>query len=185
MSHPIVVIVALENEFAEGVIPSNIPVVYSGVGKVNAAIATFKAILKFHPKLIVNFGTAGGIRPLHQELIQIGSVIQRDMVAEPLAPRGVVPFSNNPYELFSVNQGSRCATGDSFVTAHDKWLLQKEVDVVDMELFAIAQVAFENELDWISFKYVSDHANQDSAKQWSNKVNQGQHLFRTELQRYI
>ena len=36
--------------------------------------------------------------------------------------------------------GVVCGTGDSFVTALDAWLTENAIDIVDMELFAIAHV---------------------------------------------
>jgi adenosylhomocysteine nucleosidase len=42
MKNSLVVIVALEDELDIESISSHIPIVYSGIGKVNASIATFK-----------------------------------------------------------------------------------------------------------------------------------------------
>jgi adenosylhomocysteine nucleosidase len=178
----IVLIVALEDELDQGLISSHIPIIYSGIGKVNAAIATFKAIIQYQPSLIMNFGTVGKINSALSGLIQIGSVVQRDMIAEPLAPRGTVPFSSKPHQLVSITDGHVCGTGDSFVTQQDDWLLQNNVDVVDMELFAIASVAHEHQIDWVSYKYISDAANESSGHEWSQQVHQGQELFIKKLQ---
>ena len=179
----LVVIVALEEELGREVLPANIPVVYAGVGKINAAIATFKAIKEYAPALSVNFGTVGKITPHLSGLIEIGSVVQRDMIAEPLAPRGSVPFSSKPNIYVSAVDGHVCGTGDSFVTKQDDWLIEHGVDVVDMELFAIASVAHEHDIDWLSYKFISDDANEVSAQTWSQQVNQGQTLFIEKLQR--
>jgi adenosylhomocysteine nucleosidase len=180
-----VVIVALEDEINHENISSHIPVIYSGIGKVNASIATFRAIQEYNPNLIINFGTVGRITPNLSGLIQIGSVIQRDMIAEPLAPRGIVPFSNRPNKFVSISNGHICGTGDSFVTQQDDWLTQHGVDVVDMELFAIASVAHEHKIDWLSYKFISDDANESSSQEWSTQVNQGQKLFVEKLHAYL
>ena len=185
MKHSLVVIVALEDELNSENISSHIPVVYSGIGKVNASIATFKAIMEYNPTLIINFGTVGKITPELSGLIQIGSVIQRDMNAEPLAPRGSVPFSNKPNKFFSISNGHICGTGDSFVTQQDNWLIQNKVDVVDMELFAIASIAHEHKIDWVSYKFISDEANESSGQEWSKQVDQGQNLFVEKLHAYL
>jgi adenosylhomocysteine nucleosidase len=185
MKNSLVVIVALEDELNTANISSHIPVIYSGIGKVNASIATFRAIKEYNPNLIINFGTVGKITPSLSGLIQIGSVIQRDMIAEPLAPRGSVPFSKRPNKLVSISNGHICGTGDSFVTQQDVWLTQNGVDVVDMELFAIASVAYEHKIDWISYKFISDDANESSGQEWSKKVNQGQKLFVEKLHAYL
>ena len=185
MKHSLVVIVALEDELNPDIISSHIPVIYSGIGKVNASIATYRAIKEYNPKLIINFGTVGKITQNLSGLIQISSVIQRDMNAEPLAPRGSVPFSNKPNKFVSISNGHVCGTGDSFVTQHDEWLTQNGVDVVDMELFAIAAVAHEHSIDWISYKFISDDANESSGQDWSKQVNHGQKLFVEKLQTYL
>ena len=138
---PILLLVALKNELEAISIPKSIPVAYTGIGKINAATVTQSAIAHYRPKLIVNFGTVGKINPALSELITIGKVIQRDMIAEPLAPRGVTPFCSKPAEYYSEHGQYTCGTGDSFVTSADPWLIRQSVDVVDMELFAIAAVA--------------------------------------------
>jgi adenosylhomocysteine nucleosidase len=185
MKNSFVLIVALEDELRREVLSSHIPIIYSGIGKVNASIATFKAIQQYNPQLIINFGTVGKITPELSGLIQIGSVIQRDMIAEPLAPRGVVPFSRRPNKLSSISEGHICGTGDSFVTQQDDWLIKNHIDVVDMELFAIASVAHEHQINWLSYKYVSDEANESSGQDWSKGVNHGERLFLERLQAHL
>ena len=86
---PILLLVALKNELEAISIPKSIPAAYTGIGKINAATVTQSAIAHYRPKLIVNFGTVGKINPALSELIKIGKVIQRDMIAEPLAPREI------------------------------------------------------------------------------------------------
>jgi len=50
-----------------------------------------------------------------------------------------------------------------------------------MELFAIATVAHQHGIPWQSFKYITDDANEESAKDWQAKVNHGQELFLEKL----
>lgn len=185
MKNSLVIIVALEDEFNSQDLPYHIPVIYSGIGKVNATIATFRAIQEHNPSLIINFGTVGKITSHLSGLIQISSVLQRDMIAEPLAPRGTVPFSTRPNKFFSMLDGYICGTGDSFVTQKDDWLTQNAIDVVDMELFAIACVAHEHKIDWVSYKYISDEANESSSDEWSKQINLGQKRFLEILQDYV
>ena len=177
MEHSYVIITALEGELNPSHIPAGIPIVYSGVGKINATMATLKAIQEFKPQRIINFGTAGKINSELHGLLRINKVIQRDMQTEPLAPRGTTPFCNKPSEYFSESGTHTCGTGDSFVTSQDDWLIQQKVDVVDMELFAIAAVAHQFNIPWYSYKFITDDANSDSANDWHEKVNHGQELF--------
>ncbi len=179
------VIAALEREIKAHSLPDHIPIVYSGIGKINAAIATFQAIQRYQPQLIINFGTVGKINPTLSGLVTINKVIQRDISAEPLAPRGIVPLSSKPNEFIVNTAGYVCGTGDSFVTQHDPWLTEQGVDVVDMELFAIAAISFEHNVKWISYKYISDAANEDSAHEWSSKVHHGEDLFLEQLKHHL
>jgi adenosylhomocysteine nucleosidase len=71
------------------------------------------------------------------------------------------------------------------VTAKDSWLLSQGVDVVDMELFAIATVAHEHRIPWQSFKYITDDANESSGADWSDRVHHGQDLFLEKLRSFI
>ena len=180
-----IVIAALESEIKAHSLPDHIPIVYSGIGKINAAIATFQAIQRYQPQLIINFGTVGKINPTLSGLVTINKVIQRDISAEPLAPRGIVPLSSKPNEFIVNTAGYVCGTGDSFVTQHDPWLIDQGVDVVDMELFAIAAISFEHNVNWISYKYISDAANEDSAHEWSSKVHHGEDLFLEQLKHHL
>jgi adenosylhomocysteine nucleosidase len=106
------------------------------------------------------------------------------MNTEPLAPRGTTPFCERPKEYLSHGQ-YLCGSGDSFVTAHDVWLHAQGVDVVDMELFAIAAVAHDLGIPWSSYKYITDDANEHAGKDWHEKVNHGQELFLQELKQLL
>ena len=176
MKTELLIITALESELKRETVPNGVEIVYSGIGKINAAVTSLKAIHQFSPRLILNFGTAGKINPEVDGLLEIGRVIQRDMDAEPLAPRGSTPFCTRPTEYLSSGKFI-CGSGDSFVTAQDPWLQSQGVDVVDMELFAIAAVAHEHQIPWHSFKYITDDANESSGADWESKVHHGQDLF--------
>ena len=176
MKTELLIITALESELKRDALPSGVEIVYSGMGKINAAITSFKAIHQYSPKKIINFGTAGKIKPELQGLLEIGKVIQRDMDAEPLAPRGRTPLCDRPQEYLSTGK-FLCGTGDSFVTSKDPWLHSQGVDVVDMELFAIAAIAHDHQIPWQSFKYITDDANENSGEDWQAKVHHGQDLF--------
>jgi adenosylhomocysteine nucleosidase len=50
-----------------------------------------------------------------------------------------------------------------------------------MELFAIAAVAHEHGIPWISFKFITDDANHDSGNDWQENISSGEVLFLKEL----
>ena len=172
----VALLVALPQELDAAALPG-VPLVYTGVGKVNAAIAAAHCIQQYRPRLLLNFGSAGRVRPGPQGLLEIGRVLQRDMLAEPLAPRGTTPFHAGPHALESGLPGLVCATGDSFVTGPDPWFSAQGVDVVDMELFALAAVCQRSSVPWRALKFVSDDANTESGNDWAANVRVGQALF--------
>jgi adenosylhomocysteine nucleosidase len=185
MKTQLLIITALESELDKSTLPAGIDIVYSGVGKINATAASIQAIHQYQPQRIVNFGTVGKINSALQGLLEIGKVIQRDMMTVPLAPRGQTPFCSKPSQYLSLGGEHTCGTGDSFVTAHDPWLISQGIDVVDMELFAIANIAHQFNIPWQSFKYVTDHTNEDSGQDWQQKVRHGERLFIDLLQEVL
>jgi len=177
MTQKILVLTALASELNAAAAPTGVEVIYTGVGKVNAAATATAAILQHQPQLVINFGTAGKINPDRDGLLDIASVIQRDMLAIPLAARGVTPLSDEPSCYTSGHGDARCGTGDSFVTAADPWLVEQGVDVVDMELFAIAHTCQRYGVSWRAFKFITDAADDNAAAHWNDNVHRGADLF--------
>ena len=114
MEKPLIV-VALPHELDHAPIPYDFPVVMTGVGKLNSALSVMQAVRKFEPSLVINFGTAGRLTDRASGLVEVAEVIQRDMDAEPLAPRGMTPFDKSPPVIRSGHEGVKCASGDSFI----------------------------------------------------------------------
>ncbi|MFZ0409693.1 MAG: hypothetical protein WAM11_16530 [Cyanobium sp.] len=157
-------------------------VLITGIGKLNAAYALTRALQHRKPELVVNYGTAGGLNPRLRGLVEVGRVLQVDMNAEPLAPRGQTPRDSAPSTLESGQDGVVCGSGDQFVTAVDPWLLSQGVEVVDMELFAIASVCHREGVAWRSYKYISDHADRQATGSWQAHLTGGQAAFGRQLE---
>ncbi|HBT31706.1 MAG TPA: 5'-methylthioadenosine nucleosidase [Pusillimonas sp.] len=173
----IVVVTALPEELGQVQMPDNISIYHSGIGKINATMAVMKAIYEKSPSLIVNFGTAGSVVPGLQGLLPISRAVQRDVITT-MAPRGQMPYCPRPQVYASsVANGYTCGTGDSFVTAPDPWFQESGVEVVDMELFAIAAVAHEHGVPWLSYKYVTDYADEEAVEIWKRDKHLGQQQF--------
>ena len=180
MQRPLIV-TALPQELEHRPIPHDIPVIFTGLGKLNAALSLADAIAHHQPTVILNFGTAGRLHTGVAGLVEVGDVVQRDMIAEPLAPRGQTPFDDTPHVLQSGFEGVRCATGDSFVMATEPWLIEQNVSIVDMELFALALVCHRKGIAWRSFKYITDDTNEDAGNDWAEQVHHGRDLFLQKL----
>jgi adenosylhomocysteine nucleosidase len=183
MSDKILVLTAIDDELDKARAPAGVEVIYTGVGKINAASATTLAVLALRPALVINYGTAGRINESLSGLLEVSEVIQRDMMAMPLAPRGRTPFSPELARLSSGQAGVVCGTGDSFVTTSDPWLIENKVDIVDMELFAVAQVCQRHGLPWRAFKFITDDANDLAHQDWTANVRDGESLFWDVLRR--
>ena len=175
------IITALREEFGDRVLPADCAVVFTGVGKINAAIALTRMLASTPASLVINFGTAGAIAPGLEGLHEVAKVLQHDMIAEPLAPRGKTPFDTCSGSIDSGRPGIVCATGDRFVTSADPWMIERKVDVVDMELFAIAAVCREFSVPWRAFKYISDNADGNAAHDWRRNVSRGVDEFYERL----
>ena len=92
-------------------------IVYTGVGKVNAAIALGDAIAKHQPKQVVNYGSAGALRPGLAGLHRVTRFLQRDMDVRALGfALGQTPFEDDG-EILAGTDGLNCGTGDQFVSA--------------------------------------------------------------------
>jgi adenosylhomocysteine nucleosidase len=181
----ILVLTALQSELNADRAPDGVEVRYCGVGKINTAIATTAAILAARPALVVNYGTCGKIAENLHGLLEISHVVQRDMMAMPLAPRGITPLCDDDNVLASGFGTAICGTGDSFVTASDSWLIENRVDVVDMELFAIAHACKRFDVPWRAFKFITDDANDLAHEHWTANVANGEDLFWEVLQRDV
>jgi adenosylhomocysteine nucleosidase len=107
----ILVVTALKSELNADRAGDGVGVIYGGVGKINTAIATTIAILAARPALVVNYGTCGKITRNLRGLLEISQVVQRDMMAMPLAPRGVTPLCDDDRTLTSGHGNAICGTG--------------------------------------------------------------------------
>ena len=173
MSGKILVLTAVDDELDKARAPEGFEVIYTGVGKVNASSGATLALLVLRPTLVINYGTAAKINDKLDGLVEVANVVQRDMMAMPLAPRGSTPFSPNLDRLSSGRGSVTCGTGDSLATSEDRWLAENGIDIVDMELFAIAHVCQRHSIPWRAFKYLTD----DAIEHWAADTVEGQNLF--------
>jgi adenosylhomocysteine nucleosidase len=167
-----IILVALEDELPKKYLPTwNI--IYSGVGKVNAAYSLSKAIHEFEPSTVINFGTAGTLSSNLNGLHEVSVFKQRDMDAVGLGfVLGETPFD----EISTIDnkrKGLSCGTGDSFVNTKPKLL----TDLVDMEAYALAKVCKLSQIEFICYKYISDNANDDANNAWNENLTNGALAF--------
>ena len=144
-----------------------------GVGKVNATYSTLKLINIHKPKLIINYGTAGAINTDLKGIVECTKFYQRDMDVRGLGfELGETPFDKIKEIIMSKN-GYSCGTGDSFVNKK----IDMEVDVVDMEAYAIAKVCKLENIEFRCFKYISDNADENADNDWNKNLALGSSAF--------
>jgi adenosylhomocysteine nucleosidase len=173
----VIVAMALPAEGAGRFEDAGVEVLYTGVGKVNAAIALVRR-LEAHrhagdvSPLVLNFGTAGSARIPTRTLVACRRFVDRDMDVAALgfAP-GQTPFDPLPPMLefpvhFPELPEAVCGSGDSFATqAHPV-----ACDVVDMEAYALAKACLNAGAAFACAKYVSDGADEHAARHWTENV---------------
>ncbi|WP_312076791.1 nucleosidase [Chryseobacterium sp.] len=155
----------------------------TGIGKLSAALSLTKAINENKPKLIVNLGSAGGFGFKKGDVVCCTKFIQRDMDVRELGfKKFETPLSNIPVvlenglEIENLPVGI-CGTGDSFETNH----INTEYNVIDMEAYALALIAWQENIPFVSLKYISDDANSDAADDWNVQVHLAAEAFKNIL----
>ena len=167
----ILIVYAIPQEKIEVNIP-NAEVIYveTGMGKVNAAKKTMRAICEYHPDMVINAGSAGTLNHKVGDIIVCNRFIDRDLRKVTLD--GVV--SELEFDRDAINRiftghqlvYGTCNTGDSFITEGN----DIEGDVIDMESYAEADVCREMGVPFFAVKYVTDIVGQNSSQEWFAKL---------------
>jgi adenosylhomocysteine nucleosidase len=186
------VVMALPAE-SDGVFAAaDVPVLYSGVGKVNAALSLTRELCRYvhvgEPlPLVLNFGTAGSRVHDTGTLLACHEFVQRDMDVRGLGfALGVTPFDDAPSSLkfdplFTHLVQAICGSGDSFATVD----CEVACTAVDMEAYALAKVCWREGANFACVKYVTDGADHAAAADWRNNLHKAAaeflNLYRTVL----
>ena len=149
-----------------------------GVGKINATYNSLRLISIHRPKLVINYGTAGAIKSNLQGIVECTKFYQRDMDVSPLMNLkiGQTPF-DDINEIINSNDGYSCGSGDNFVTKK----IDINVDVVDMEAYALAKVCKLENITFRCFKFISDNADEAASNDWVKNCENGAKLFKHKL----
>ncbi len=180
------IVMALPQESRGQMEQAGAAVLYTGVGKVNAAASLARRLAELRgagetPARVVNLGTAGSRSVRAHTLVACNRFSQRDMDVSGLGfARGVTPFDPAPAvlefpPLFNHLPQLACSTADSFATH----LHEIDGDVVDMEAFALARVCVGERVPFACAKYVTDGADSDSAAHWEAALDAAAKSFAT------
>jgi adenosylhomocysteine nucleosidase len=178
------VVMALAAE-SDGVFEAaGIPVLYCGVGKVNAAVALTRELRRYvhagrRLPSVLNFGSAGSRVHATGALVACHEFVQRDMDVSGLGfALGVTPFDDAPPTLsfeprFAHLPPAVCGSGDSFAMV----AAAVECGVVDMEAYALAKVCWLEGARFACVKYVTDGADHAAADHWRDNVHKAAEEF--------
>ncbi|MBT4207852.1 5'-methylthioadenosine/S-adenosylhomocysteine nucleosidase [Candidatus Woesearchaeota archaeon] len=165
-------------------------VLYTGVGKVNATyeLTTHFGKIGSHIPydLVINYGTAGSRKIKKKTLVDCTKFIQRDMDVTGLGfMRGETPFELDPPLMLdfgitkynTIGRRATCGSGDNFV--EDKTNYYGEV--VDMEAYALAKVCYLRDVPFVSFKYITDGADEQAHEDWEANLADGIEVFKDKV----
>ena len=147
----------------------DVVVLRSGIGKVNAAVATLTLIENFHPSLVINSGVAGGTGNANILDVVIPSrIAYHDVWCGPDTVWGqaagapkyfVCPLPADVIESLGAKNGL-LASGDIFVSRAEEVRhildLYPDAIAVDMESAAIAQVCPIKNVPLVCIRVISD-----------------------------
>ena len=156
----------------------------TGVGKVNATHHLTKRLqidgsINYDARinLVINYGTAGSRKVKKKTLVDCTKFIQRDMDVTGLGfMRGETPFEDIPpitiestSDFNPIGRKATCGSGDNFVEDRTQYY----GEVVDMEAYALAKVCYIYDVPFISFKYITDGADEQAHEDWEANLANG------------
>ncbi len=175
------IVMALEAEGQGRLEALGFEVVYSGIGKVNAAHCLMKRLADSSRPVerVLNLGSAGSHHFMTGEVIEVDRLVQRDMDLVGLGfPLGHTPFEEDPPQIqlarvFASLQAGICGTGDSFVIQKP----QLHCELVDMEAYALAKICMREALPFHCVKYITDGADHAASDDWNTNLTRAADAF--------
>ncbi len=164
-------------------------VIYTGVGKINATMKLVDRLTDYNyarPELVINYGTAGSRKIKKKTLVDCTKFVQRDMDVTGLGfMRGETPFENDVPLMLDfgitkhnpIGRRATCGSGDSFVEDRTQYY----GEVVDMEAYALAKVCYRYDIPFVSFKYITDGADEQAHEDWEANLAQGIIEFKEQI----
>lgn len=177
-------------------------VLQSGIGKVNASIATTLVIERFNPKAVINTGSAGGIARGDEQggndlavgdIVLGTSVAHHDvdvtafgykhgqmagMPADYGCDDKLVSVLEQASEVFpnaNIHHG-QIVSGDQFIASSEKFTSIKQhfpqAYAVEMEAAAIAQTCYRFNVPFVVVRAISDLANEEASVSFDKFIEQ-------------
>lgn len=175
----ILVVIACQEESNNLIERLGVEILYTGVGKINASYWLTKKIMEKKatnslPKYIINIGSSGSKKFHKGQLVVCNKFIQRDMdcSCDMRHKIGETPREEDLYiiehkKIIDDLEYGVCGTGDNFAV---KPCEIKEVDLCEMEGYALAKICKLEGIDFISLKYITDGLDENGANDWDDNV---------------
>lgn len=175
MKKNILLVMALPQENAGNLLEQfGLPILYTGVGKINAAMRLGEILSRSNEEyIVINLGSAGSHQYPAGETLCITRFFQHDMNATALGfDLGQTPFEEDTHITGSLAipgmKHATCFTGDSFVTERHPDLA---FDVIDMEAYSLAKTCRHHNAEFIALKFITDGADGQAAQDWPEALN--------------
>jgi adenosylhomocysteine nucleosidase len=178
MSMRIKLFVALPSEFPKEKAPMGVDVIYTGVGKVNAAIKATEVLKECNPTetIIINFGSAGSFIFGVGTLVRCDRFEQGDINTKPFAKKTITPFDELIYP--KIEKGELKFGDDVLCVTRDQFQSNVKDSICDMEAYSIAKVCKIYGFNFVSYKFISDKGD---ANDWKENHNKGVEKFLQRL----
>ena len=165
-----IIVAAINSEFP---FSQDLPVLYTGAGKTNAALNLCNYLNK-NPNIdtVINVGSAGGVN------CELGSVIECGIFID-----GQLDYPGYIEEhiVFQSNKNV-CLTFDNFITK----IPSKFTNCVDMESFSFAKTCQEMGVNFLCFKYISDIIGEENQEnKWLSNYKNGKILLREAIKQKL
>ena len=149
-------------------------VLFSGVGKINAAHSLTKKLLGGKYSIVVNLGSAGSNAFKKDDIVCCTHFVQRDMDVTPLGfAEFKTPYSEDEIVIAGGLKArgmiyGTCGSGDNFETSHNHDLY----NVVDMEAYSLALVCLREQVPFLCLKYITDGADEGAGNDWQTSLHE-------------
>ena len=174
------VVMALPSESGGRIESAGKPVLYTGVGTLNAALRLTEYLLQ-HEEVsrVINLGTAGSAIYPSLSMVRITHFYQGDMDATTF---GYVPYQTPGEDFDHLVADSQVALSPLPFPLHEEHIhtfdrfvtdIPSDVRVVDMEAYALAKVTGYFQKPFVCVKFITDGADESAAADWNAHLEAG------------
>ncbi len=188
----ILLVIACKEESSDLLEALGVDILYTGVGKINASYFLSRKLYQMYnlgkvPKYIINVGSCGSKHFKRHQLVVCNEFKQLDMDCTAFGYKlGQTPQEPDSLVmkhklLFPDIPRAICGTQDKFETKEP----HSDIDVIDMEAYALAKICNIEHIDFNSIKYVTDNCSSSGEDDWNKTVPRCAQVFYEYLKKHI